>query len=184
VFTCCWSVKGGSGVSVVAAALALIASRDAPTALVDLCGDLPAVLGIPEPADPAPPVTITATLTLVPHGSDAAADAATVVVDAGCVDHVDSRRGMVAATAERSLLVVRPCYLALRRATRLGLRPHGIVVVAEPGRALRGDDIAAVVGAPVVAEVPFAAAISRAVDAGLLLARCPVALASALEVAR
>ena len=41
---------------------------------------------------------------------------------------------------DRSLLVIRPCYLALMRAQRLGVRPHGIVLVDEPGRALGPDD--------------------------------------------
>ena len=46
--TVCWSVKGGSGTTVVAATLAL----SCPTAslLVDLDGELPAVLGLPEPS--------------------------------------------------------------------------------------------------------------------------------------
>ena len=202
MFTCCWSVKGGSGVSVVAAALALRSSRVAPAALVDLCGDLPAVLGLSEPdgpgagewsaaasTSPPPLVAVTPTLSLLPRGSAAldgidgamlAALAADVVVDAGCLERLDDHRAMLVASSERSLLVIRPCYLALRRATRLALRPHGIVVISEPGRALASDDIAAVVGAPVVAEVPVHAAIGRAVDAGLLVTRCPAPLTAAL----
>src|SRR5262245_31179589 len=46
--TVCWSVKGGSGTTVVAATLAL--ARAANSLLIDLEGDLPAVLGIAEPA--------------------------------------------------------------------------------------------------------------------------------------
>ena len=49
----CWSVKGGSGTSVVAASLALIlAERSQPPGalLVDLAGDAAAVLGLAEPA--------------------------------------------------------------------------------------------------------------------------------------
>ncbi|MFV0318300.1 MAG: hypothetical protein ACK5O2_15235 [Microthrixaceae bacterium] len=47
----CWSVKGGTGVSVVSAALAgLLAQRHGSAALVDLGGDQPGVLGIAEPA--------------------------------------------------------------------------------------------------------------------------------------
>ncbi len=49
-----WSVKGGAGVSVVAAALAQRCALDGPTVLVDLAGDQPAVLGL---ADPGPGVT-------------------------------------------------------------------------------------------------------------------------------
>lgn len=41
----CWALKGGAGTSVVSAALALVLAADRPTVLVDLVGDLPAVLG-------------------------------------------------------------------------------------------------------------------------------------------
>ena len=46
----CWSVKGGSGTTVVAASLALLlASSASGVLLADLAGDAPAVLGLPEP---------------------------------------------------------------------------------------------------------------------------------------
>lgn len=49
-----WSVKGGSGVTVVAAAMAALLGRrgDGDAVLVDLGGDVPAVLGAPEPDGP------------------------------------------------------------------------------------------------------------------------------------
>ncbi len=48
----CWSAKGGSGTTVVAAAIASVlagAPGAAPPLLVDAAGELPLVLGIPEP---------------------------------------------------------------------------------------------------------------------------------------
>ncbi len=48
--TLCWAAKGGSGTTVVAAALALSSKR--PSLLVDLDGEIPAVLGLPEPDRP------------------------------------------------------------------------------------------------------------------------------------
>jgi hypothetical protein len=50
----CWSAKGGSGTTVVAAALASVmgARHDHGALLVDLGGDLPAALGVPEPDGP------------------------------------------------------------------------------------------------------------------------------------
>ena len=49
----CWSTKGGSGTTVVAAALALSrAATGASVRLVDFAGDLPAALGIVEPDSP------------------------------------------------------------------------------------------------------------------------------------
>src|SRR5258706_6968494 len=45
----CWSAKGGSGVTVVAASLgAVLAGARGPTLLVDLDGDLPPALGLPD----------------------------------------------------------------------------------------------------------------------------------------
>jgi hypothetical protein len=48
--TLCWAAKGGSGTTVVTAALALSSKR--PSLLVDLDGEIPAVLGLPEPDRP------------------------------------------------------------------------------------------------------------------------------------
>ncbi len=48
--TLCWAAKGGSGTTVVATALALSSLR--PSLLVDLDGEVPAVLGLPEPDRP------------------------------------------------------------------------------------------------------------------------------------
>jgi hypothetical protein len=208
VVTCCWSVKGGSGVTVVAAALAHAASLAAATALVDLCGDVPAALGVGHGDGPgvaewsrghrgATPlqhaaVPIAPSLSLVTRGSGplgalplAAFDAlaADIVVDAGCIDRADGPRAMLVARSHRSLLVTRPCYLSLRRAARLALRPDGIVLVVEPGRALQASDVAAVIGAPIVAELPIDPAVSRALDAGLLLLRRPASLFAAVAVA-
>ena len=46
----CWSTKGGSGTTVMAALVSLHAAQDRnrPVLLVDLCGDLPAVFGASE----------------------------------------------------------------------------------------------------------------------------------------
>jgi hypothetical protein len=50
----CWSVKGGSGTTVVSVALALVLARSSPDGalLLDLAGDAPAVLGLPDPTGP------------------------------------------------------------------------------------------------------------------------------------
>ncbi|UDY34415.1 hypothetical protein [Dermatobacter hominis] len=89
-------------------------------------------------------------------------------------------------SAGTSLLVVRPCYLALRRAVAAlgpqgGLRADGIVLVAEPGRALDAVDVARAVGVPVRATVAADPAVARAVDAGLLAARLPRSFGRSLD---
>lgn len=209
----CWSAKGGSGTTVVAASLAILLSRGAPggAVLADLAGDAPAVLGLPEPdspglagwldageavpADALSRLEIDAApgLALLPRGrgeldADRAAvlaallDESTRPVVADCGTHLRGAAEVVVAGAGRSLLVTRPCYLALRHALRAAQRPSGVLVVREPGRALGRDDIERVVGAPVVAEIEADPAVARAVDAGLLSsARLPRSIERALR---
>lgn len=191
----CRSVKGGSGTSVTAAALGLLlaARHRGGGHVVDLCGDMPAVLGIAEPEGTAA-CEVNSALNLLPRrvereGSDTfwlslATELQSlrgpVVVDAGNL--VIGRALLDAATA--SYLVTRPCYLALRRAThaihRSELAVDGCILLNEPGRALTPNDVAAVLKTPVCAELPVDNTISRAVDAGLLAHRVPRALDEAL----
>lgn len=200
----CWSAKGGSGTTVIAAALALVLSQRSATTIVDLAGDLPAALGIAEPggpgvrdwmssptADPAAlerlHVAVSDTLQLLPLGSAQStgerwADLADALARRSAV--IDAGTGIppadLLAASEHTLLVTRPCYLALRLAAASGVQPSGIVLVGEPGRALTARDIERAVGAPVVAELHYDPAVARAVDAGLLAARLPASLAHAL----
>ena len=104
-----------------------------------------------------------------------------VVVDCGVLDDRERDRTVVAARCTHSLLVTRACYLALRRAADPPLRPSGVVLVTEPGRALDRDDVERVVGAPVRAEVAVDPAVARAVDAGLLASRLPRGLERSLR---
>lgn len=206
--TLCWSIKGGSGTSVVAAALGL--SSPTPVTLVDLAGDLPAVLGLPEPEGPglhewlasdAPAAQlydlslgVSAGVTLIPTGRSGTGPSSRGRPDAGwdherwadvldaltSDDHsvlIDGGTGVppdaLHRLADRSLLVTRACYLSLRRAVAAPVRPTGVVLVSEPGRALRTRDVEAAIGAPVLATVAVDPAVARAVDAGLLTARLP-----------
>jgi MinD-like ATPase involved in chromosome partitioning or flagellar assembly len=80
--------------------------------------------------------------------------------------------------ADASLVVVRGCYLTLRRALHAPhlARAAGVVLVTEPGRSLGRREVAECLDRPVLAEVPVRAAIARAVDAGLLPVRLPEVL--------
>jgi len=109
-----------------------------------------------------------------------------IVVDAGHLGgarddepSMRTRRSIVTGSG-RSLLVTRPCFLSLRRALDTKVKPDGIVLLDEPGRALARTDIADVLGAPVVGVVPVEPAIARAVDAGVLAARPPADLLRSL----
>ncbi len=69
------------------------------------------------------------------------------------------------------LLVTRNCYLALKAAVAvpdLRDRFDGVLLIAEPNRALDARDIEPVLGLPVMATVQVNDAIARMVDAGLM----------------
>lgn len=199
--TICWSVKGGTGTTVAVAASAL--SARTPVTLVDLDGDLPAVLGVDEPDgqglhdwfDADVPgaaiaelaVAVGARVRLIPRGAgelpSPAPDRWAAFGDwlAACRTDVviDAGTGppptalIDVAPSARRLLVTRACYLSLRRAARSAVRPDGIVFIAEPGRQLRAVDVERSIAAPIVATFSIDPAVARAVDAGLLAARLP-----------
>jgi hypothetical protein len=208
----CWSVKGGSGTSVVAASLAIVLARSVssssrPVLLIDLAGDAHAVLGLPSPSGPglaewgvsgaAPDaiehlaVEACPSLAVIGHGDGPTPDGprfdelvahlsareSAVVVDAGSMGPPPAALG----DAGTSVLVIRPCYLALRKVSMLGHRADRVVLVDEPGRALRRVDVESVTGSPVSAHLEIDPAIARAVDAGLLASRLPLQLATGLR---
>ena len=210
----CWSVKGGNGTTVVAAALALVLAQqhEVGARLIDMSGDTSSALGMSEPASEGIAewlsatdhpgaealnnlmLPVTAHLGVIPRGRniivpslvnpDRLRDLALAIAETPMPTVVDAGSGLatipIIEYATRSLLIIRPCYLALRRASLLTTPPHGVIVITEPGRALGVHDVESVVGAPVLAEIPFDPAIARAVDAGLLAGRVPTLLAKHL----
>jgi len=115
-------------------------------------------------------------------------DPAPTVVDVGVLTagRTPALHALV-EVADASVVVVRCCYLALRRAVRLELTASatGAVFVDEGGRALGAHDVANVLGIPVLATVSLRASTARAIDAGVLPSRLPDALARpAREVLR
>jgi hypothetical protein len=195
---------------VVSAALALVAAGRGDTRLADLGGDQPAILGLPPADEglaewlavgPSAPtewldglaVPVVPGLTLLPRGvgapeaaaAEAGAALAIALRDAGTTV-LDAGRGVAPAAlaaievADTALIVIRPCYLGLRRAVadpRLD-RSRGVILVEEPGRALDAGDVAAVLGRPVIGRFPVRAEIARAVDAGVVRDRLPAPLAT------
>jgi cellulose biosynthesis protein BcsQ len=108
-------------------------------------------------------------------------DGPLTVVDVGVPDSPVARA--VLEVSDVSLVVVRECYLALRRAAAspLTARAFGLVVLQEPGRALGPSDVAQVLGRPVTTRVPMRVAVARAVDAGVFPTRLPEPMARAAE---
>lgn len=109
-----------------------------------------------------------------------AAEPRPVVADCGLLA-ASPTATVLAGAATQSLLVTRACYLGLRRALSLPIRPSGVVLITEPGRALTRADVEHVIGAPVRAEIALDPAVARAVDAGFLSSRLPRALERALR---
>lgn len=110
---------------------------------------------------------------------------APTIVDLGRADTPATRA--LLEVADVSLVVLRPCYLALRRAVRAPAvaRATGVVLVEEPDRALALSDVVEVLDVGFVACVPWQKPIARAVDAGILARRLPESLArSTLRVLR
>ncbi len=233
---CVWTAKGGSGASVVSAALAVLAAKTRPTLLVDLGRDQLALLGIAEPEEhvgagghgdrgdgedsgrlgvldwvdaPCPPPDALARLEIEagpglsvlptgdlvgrghPDGPGAADDGRraerldilsrllrseqrAVIVDVGAAGH---RYEAILARAHASILVTRACYLALRRPVP-ARHLDRVVLVAEPGRALRRADVESALHAAVAASIPWDPSVARAVDAGTLARRLPRQLRS------
>ncbi|MEM9466205.1 MAG: hypothetical protein AAGA90_12590 [Actinomycetota bacterium] len=201
MFIICRSPKGGVGTSVVAAAIAVqSAHAGADTLLIDLAGDQPDLLGVRPPEfgvtdwlggtdvpldglaalelDVAPRLRLLARGAaptvdrLDVLGGVCAAARRTVVVDAGvCAD------AHWAAGQAEEIVVLRACYLAVRRAGSVPSSTR-LVVIEEPGRALRAADVAAALGVPVWRRLLLDPAVARSVDAGLLGARLPRSLRS------
>jgi hypothetical protein len=108
------------------------------------------------------------------------ADPRPTVVDAGVLRaHADPALQALVSLADVDVIVVRGCYLALRRAVRIELTScsNGAVFVEESGRSLGVRDVSNVLGVPVLASVGVRASTARAIDAGVLPTRLPDALA-------
>jgi hypothetical protein len=201
VFVICRSPKGGVGTSVVAAALALRhAHAGHPTVLVDLAGDQPDLLGVAPSSslgigdwaaggDDVPVEALTALevevgggLALLPRGSVSSSDrlgVAAAVLGAGhrsvVIDAGITARPAWAPPDAVDVVVLRACYLGVRRAGRLAAGTR-LVLLEEPGRALRVADVEAALGVEVWRRVVVDPAVARAVDAGPLSVRLPRSL--------
>lgn len=184
----------------VSALLAVACARRTKTLLLDADGDLPSIFGVQVGGSGVREwwaandtvgfdalerlaTPITPALSLVPAGDTTNEPAgfrevpsslqAVTVVDAGTVRSEMSMGAGLVTASDTSILVLRPCYLAARRAAVSTLRVDGIVIVEEPGRALKPYDIAEVVGVPILATVPWDLSIARVVDAGRVSSKLP-----------
>ena len=178
--------KGGQGTTTVAASLAVTAARcDRRVVLIDTGGDAASILDHPPttPADDLAAGLVQArsidgvqlvhlpadridanTVRIV---SELAASGADIVIDAGVDPSVVRQFDAVRPRPQR-VLVVRPCYLAVRRAAAVPYTPDHIVLVRERLRSLTSDDVERALALPVTT-VDHDPVIARAIDAGLLV---------------
>ncbi len=198
-----YAAKGGVGTSVTAAALSVLLAEQGPTVLIDLRGDQSHIFGSDPSAGslsdwlrsdmPHPD-------SLARLERTVASNLALLSVEArGCLPRPDRMRALaqvissesrhvvvdlgrlgqagvpIAQAVDRSYLVTRPCYLALR-AAMVGPRPDGVILVSERGRPLRRPDVEAALGVPVAVELWTDPRVARSVDAGLLGSRLPKTL--------
>ena len=185
--------------------------RRLATRLVDLGGDQPAILGVGTPphgiadwmidaagrrlADLATPVTDQ--LSILPFGTGslpAPHSASWSVLASALQNDTSSHHTVIDAGgvalpnelyehSDLHIMVVQPCYLALRRAvvdTRLE-QVDGLVVVRPPHRVLNDRDVENVLGVSVLASIPTDHDVARRVDSGLLHSRLPDVLRIGLE---
>lgn len=187
----------GTTVVATCLALLLGARHPGGAVIVDMCGGVPNVLGLEQATSPgltdwlsagdAVPadaldqllVPVTTGVVLLPRGvGDLVGSRAPVLaalldqsprhIVADCGLARDKAGAAVVGGSNRSLLVTRSCYLALQQAADSGRRPSGVVVVREPGRPLKRNDVEQLLDAPIVAEIEYEPVVARAVDAGLL----------------
>ena len=159
-------VRGGSGASTVAAVLALHAATMVNTELVT--PDLEAacaLLGLSAPDEVSGQIADHLVLS-----AQTGLDSGLAVVDHGTLR--TAAEACARGRGERRIGVLRgPCYLALRTLMATEHDLDGLILVAEPGRALNERDITDVTGLEVLATVSASPAIARVIDAGLLAAR-------------
>lgn len=202
----CWSTKGGVGTTLVASVIALELGRNAGGAvLADLGGDAATLLGVdidagspglhqwltsssdvPLDATRRLVIDVSPELDLLPPGPDVSVAInpqqparlsqafSNLVVDAGVVRD-EPGRSLVAAGSQ-SILVLRACFLGIKRASQSPLRPDGFVLVEESGRSLDARDVEDVLGVPNLATVSWDPAVARLVDAGRMKSRLPRSL--------
>jgi hypothetical protein len=159
-----YSPAGGQGCTVAAAVFA--STNDALTLLYDRAGDSRAALGLSASDEN----TIVNEHLHVYDGD--------IQPDYGLYDDVVIDWGKQTAphfATGVNVMVVKPCYLALRRAVHLGAaKPHTILLHEDhPGRALRAVDVEATLGCTISYVMRHDPQIARTVDAGLLSARNP-----------
>lgn len=155
-----YGAKGGVGTTTVSALVALDLQHQEHAVILKSSagnqGDLRAILGLAtgyedEPINFVAPAG-SPVVTVIDHGTTPPAGDLWATRESG----------------DRVFLVIRPCYLGLRRALAQACRPDGIILLVEKDRSLGVRDVEEVLGVKVVSTIDVEPRIARAIDAGLL----------------
>jgi len=154
----------------------LAAGPDAPTEALDRLGvdAAPRLTLLPRGSSEGPPASAAAGAALGVALRDSSVP---TLADLGTASSPAAQAML--EVSDVGLMVVRGCYLTLRRAVAApGLAAtHGILLVDEAGRSLGAREVADVLGRPVLARFPVRSAVARAIDAGVIASRLPDPLA-------
>lgn len=162
---------GGAGATTLAAVMALTVAEFDGGGYVEIVGD-----------EDETKAVVGGQLESVIAVSAVTGEAAFSVRDAGTLAGGARRK----AEDDQCWLVLRgPSYTGLRRAARAvngdGMWFERVVLLVEPGRALRTTDVTTALGLPVT-EIPFDLAVARCIDAGLLASRPPKSMSLVREL--
>lgn len=164
--------KGGQGTTTVAVILAAALARHGPTLLVvDDVDEAAALAAAPVRPDGSSAQRLQLApglwaIAAVAGAANAAQDH--IVVDLG---RLGNGLPLCASNVRRYIVHRGPDYVAAWHHARAACSADGIILLQEPGRALRTTDLAEATRLPIAATVPVAQALARAIDAGLLLPR-------------
>lgn len=106
-----------------------------------------------------------------------------LIVDAGVVGPERQVAAVLEKAATTSILVIRPCYLAVKRVAELEHRADGFVLVEESGRCFDARDISDALGVEHLATLRWDPTVARAVDAGRTKSRPPRAAKALVQLA-
>jgi septum formation inhibitor-activating ATPase MinD len=155
------ATKGGTGTSTVAALLAL--SSGVKTLILDQSQsrDLDAILNIGSASGSTTQITDLVDLC---RGDDPEMENYELVI-------IDRGTTTTPVKDARNIFVTRKCYLSLRKSIKLKHKYEGVIVVDEADRALTVKDVSNVLSLPIVGTVAYNPALTRSIDAGLLVQR-------------
>lgn len=151
------SPKGGQGLTSTMCGIAAAYAENGDLVSIQESPDVFAILGWPEQSEPYNWIEIVPSLEVFRWEANPDSD----IVVGENLENPDKR-----------ILVIHPCYLALRRAMRNDLSVYdGVITFTQEGRALTSRDLRDILDKPIIANIPWIPEIARSIDAGVFARR-------------